>query len=373
MSPEERPNPTKQDLRDARTIVEMDASTLRRAYFKTGLILVPAFSLPLLLVFFFIANRGAWYFLLFAFVVGFVPLLIGLSIRVYLDRKRLVVENGSIVQYRGKKRLREIPLEEIEKLRAYAPRGSGRLFSLDRVLLVSRSGKQILQFCENAESIIQTLHEITDRRDIPVRMEGGPRRWHIAAGVLLFAGALAFIYWGHSSGRGDLVYLLVGLVFCVMGTSFLLFRPMSSRGQSRKAELFLGGLFILQGCLAFYQFIDFQLSDYTERGTRYACTRRFERARQAFQKAEEAAEPASRLFYGWGILHFFEKDYEQAEERLLAALQAEPELNDARYQLSRTYWCMGRKDEAKALLEQYLDLGGGDYTSAARKALRDNY
>ena len=57
----------------------------------------------------------------------------------------------------------------------------------------------------------------------------------------------------------------------------------------------------------------------------------------------------------------------------LAALQADPTLNDARYQLSRTYWCMERKEEAKALLEQYLDLGGGDYAPAARKALRENY
>jgi hypothetical protein len=34
---------------------------------------------------------------------------------------------------------------------------------------------------------------------------------------------------------------------------------------------------------------------------------------------------------------------------------------------------MGRKEEAKALLEQYLELGGGDCASAARKALSDNY
>jgi hypothetical protein len=34
---------------------------------------------------------------------------------------------------------------------------------------------------------------------------------------------------------------------------------------------------------------------------------------------------------------------------------------------------MERREEAKALLEQYLDLGGGDYTSAARKALSEYY
>jgi hypothetical protein len=31
------------------------------------------------------------------------------------------------------------------------------------------------------------------------------------------------------------------------------------------------------------------------------------------RQGEEAAEPASRVSYGWGILHFYEKDYEQAE------------------------------------------------------------
>ena len=59
------------------------------------------------------------------------------------------------------------------------------------------------------------------------------------------------------------------------------------------------------------------------------------------------------MSHGWGVLHFFEKDYGPAEERLRAALKAAPALNDARYQLSRTYWCMRKKDEAKALLEQY--------------------
>jgi hypothetical protein len=356
-----------------RTIVEMDGATLRRAYFQRGLILVPTFLFPLLLLFLFIANRGAWYFLLFVFVVAFFFASTGLAIGLYLDRKRLLLENGSIVQVRGERRLGEIPVEEIEKLRAYSPKGSGRLFGMQWVLLVSRSGKQIRQPCENAEAVVRTIHEITDRPDTPVSIEAGPRRLHIAAGAVLFVCGLALIFWGHSSGRGDLVYLLVGLVLCVMGASLLIFRPMSSRGQSRKAEFVLGVFFLLQGCLAFYQFIDFQLSDYTERGMRYACSRRFELARQAFRHAEEAVEPASRLSYGWGVLHFFEKDYEQAEEKLRAALEADPALNDARYQLSRTYWCMGRKDEAKALLEQYLELGGGDYTSTARKALRDNY
>jgi hypothetical protein len=92
---------------------------------------------------------------------------------------------------------------------------------------------------------------------------------------------------------------------------------MSSRGHSRKAELVLGGLFLLQAPLAFYQFADFQFSDYTERGMRYACTRRFELARKAFRQAGEVDEPASRLAYGWGVLHFYEKDYQQAEEELL--------------------------------------------------------
>jgi tetratricopeptide (TPR) repeat protein len=196
---------------------------------------------------------------------------------------------------------------------------------------------------------------------------------YIAAAVLLFAAAMVFIYWGHRSGRGDLVYLMLGLAMCTMGTVFLITRPMSSRGHSRKAELLLGGFFLLQGSLFLYQFADFQFSGYTERGMGYACTRRFEMARQAFRQAEEAGEPAPRLSYAWGVLHFFEKDYDQAQEKFRAALEADPALNDARYQLSRTYWCMGKKDEAKALLEQYLDLGGGDYTSAARKALRDNY
>jgi tetratricopeptide (TPR) repeat protein len=356
-----------------RTIVEMDGATLRRAYLRTGLLLVPAFLLPLLVVFLFLANRGAWYFLLFAFVVALIAILPGLAVRLHLDRKRLLVEDGSIVQMRGEKRLGEIPLEEIERMRAYSPKGSGRLFGLDRVLVTSRSGKQILQPCEDADAVIRTVHEVTDRPDIPVKMETGPRRFHIAAGGLLFAGAMAFMYWGHKSGRGDLVHLFLAAVWFVMGTSLMTFRPMSSRGQSRKVELLLGGFFLLQGCVSLYQFVDFQLSDYSERGIRYACTRRFELAQQALQQAEEAAEPVSRVSYGWGILHFYEKDYGQAEQELLAALQADPTLNDARYQLSRTYWCMERKEEAKALLEQYLDLGGGAYTSAARKALRDNY
>jgi hypothetical protein len=34
---------------------------------------------------------------------------------------------------------------------------------------------------------------------------------------------------------------------------------------------------------------------------------------------------------------------------------------------------MGRKDEARALLEQYLDLGGGKCSSAARRALKEGY
>jgi tetratricopeptide (TPR) repeat protein len=356
-----------------RTIVEMDGATLRRAYFKTGLLLVPAFLLPLLLVFLFFANRGAWYFLLFAFVVALIAILPGLAIRTYLDRKRLLVEDGSIVQMRGEKRLGEIPLEEIEKMRAYCPKGSWRLFRLQWVMLTSRFRKPILQLCEDAEAVIRTIHEVTNRPDIPVRMEPGPRRFHIAAGALLFAVAMAFMYWGHKSGRGDLVHLFVGTVWFVTGLSFMMLRPMSSRGRSRRAELVLGGLFLLQGCFSVYQFVDFQFSDYSERGVRYACTRRFELARQALRQAEGAAEPLSRVSYGWGILHFYEKDYEQAEQELLDALQADPTLNDARYQLSRTYWCMERREEAKALLEQYLDLGGGDYTSAARKALSEYY
>jgi len=355
-----------------RTIVEIDGAILRRAYFKTGLLLFPAVLLPLLLVFVLIANRGAWYFLLFAFALALIAILPGLAARLYLDRKRLLVEDGSIVQMRGEKRLGKIPLGEIEKMRAYSPKGSWRLFGLQWVLVISRSGKQILQLCEDADAVIRTIHEVTDRPDIPVRMETGPRRWHIAAGGLLFTVAMAFMYWGHKSGRADLVYLFVGLLLCVMGICLLVLRPMSSRGQSRKVELLLGGLFLLQGCGSIYQFVDFQLSDYSERGIRYACTRRFELSRQALRQGEEAAEPASRVSYGWGILHFYEKDYERAEQELLAALQADPTLNDARYQLSRAYWCMGRKEEAKALLEQFLDLGGGDYTSAARKALRDN-
>jgi hypothetical protein len=46
---------------------------------------------------------------------------------------------------------------------------------------------------------------------------------------------------------------------------------------------------------------------------------------------------------------------------------------DARCQISGTYWCMGRKEEARTLLEQYPERGGGEFASAARKALRDNY
>jgi thioredoxin-like negative regulator of GroEL len=59
------------------------------------------------------------------------------------------------------------------------------------------------------------------------------------------------------------------------------------------------------------------------------------------------------MSHGWGVLCFFEKGYGPAEEKLQAVLETAPALNDARYQLSRTYWCMGKKDEAKALLEQY--------------------
>ncbi len=259
-------------------------------------------------------------------------------------------------------------MQEIEKLRVYSPGRAGWLLGLERVVLVSRSGTHVLQFCENGNSVIHTLLELTGRRDIPVVREGGPKRWRWAAGALLSAGAIPFIYWGHTSGRADLVRLFGAIVLGATGTGILVFRPMRSRGPSRRGEPVLGGIFLLQGCLFLYPFVDFQLWDCAGRGMRYACTRRFELARKALQKGEEAHEPASRLGYAWGILHFYEKDYARAEENLLSALATDPELNDARCQLSRTYWCMGRKEEARTLLEQYPERGGGEFTSAGTHA-----
>ena len=124
------------------------------------------------------------------------------------------------------------------------------------------------------------------------------------------------------------------------------------------------------GGVLIYRFLSFQALNPCRQGIRLLMScHRCRCAEKEFRKAERQGAEASCLAYGWGVLRFVEKDYPTAEKQLKEALELDPARNDARYQLSRTYKCMGRDEDARALLESYLENGGGTYTSQARDAL----
>ncbi len=199
-----------------------------------------------------------------------------------------------------------------------------------------------------------------------------------AVGVpLLVAAPALFILATYGRGFSDcqmLFPLISGLFY--LSYAVVVIRGIRSQARFKPRVkgfciVFIGGFFLLSGGWNVYRFIAFQSLGPCQKGVRLleACNSR-QCAEKQFRKAEREGVDRNCLPYGWGVLSYSEKDYDAAEGHLRTVIESDPGLNDARYWLSLTYQCMGKEDDARNLLEEYLKHHGGSYTSRAREALK---
>ncbi len=314
-------------------------------------------------------------------------MFVAVLFRCRLERRRLVVGAGEVKQYFGPRLLGEILLEDLAEVRTATRESRPNLLGWKSVTLVSRSGDRIFHLCKDPEAVKEALLEAGASSDVRTLVDpkpasglqdpkprGGTRvlAWLLAAGILF---SLGMLLWAAVSSDWDRMKLLP-VVWFLIPASILLFRIGETSLGYRKADWVIGSLFFLMGVLFLFRFAVFLTLDPCQRGIRYlsACPTRLEKARESFREAEqEGGASGACLLYGRGVLSILERDYPTAEERLQAALAADPDWNDARYQLSRACFCMDRKEEARVLLEEYLERGGGTYSGEARDALEERY
>lgn len=252
-------------------------------------------------------------------------------------------------------------------------RGFSNPLGLQSVRIMLASGNRIDQFCEDAASAARAIVEAARRPELTIQENPRPSKAYKAAAWTGGAGAVALVVWAFITGRFELNLLFLGAWFLWIGIAGMFMKKVSSRYGHRKLEVALGLIALACGIVYLYQFTRFELSSNIDKGMWYVLHCHRQGARRTFQKALQSGQESVRLSYGLGLLAFLDKDYGQAEKRLKEALRKDLGLNDARYQLSRTYACMGRDEEAKRLLEEYLARGGGSCTSQARHALKEDF
>jgi len=290
-----------------------------------------------------------------------------------LMNRRLVVAPEGISQFRGNRKLAEILMADLKEAEILPTGKMIYTYGLDVVAFVSHSGKRITHYCEDASEVLHAAQEARGESEIPVQRKDRKQKKLNALLFALFLLVMVLLAWSYITRAEMMRHLVTGLLFVGMGLSAILFKWGSRyRGSGqRKWEIVGGAFMILAGCAFLFNIVMWHFSDWTHKGMRYVCTRRYVKAEEAFKEAKEAGESGPELSYGLGLLSFFQKDYDRAINRFSGLLEMDPSYNDARYQISRAYACMGNEEKARICLEQYLAQGGGCCDSQARKALKD--
>ena len=351
---------------------EIPPPRLARLYARGGLVVMACIVLGALPVVLLRGVCSGWV-LLAVLVPACLVSVVTLALRLRLEHKRLVLDAEGVKQYRRERVVRFLPWEDLLKVRAFTRRGAANALGLNSVEMLSRGGERITQLCEDATAILDEIARRTAPEGRPVEINPStPRRTMIVVWTVVAASAVGLVG-GLATGRKEVIDLWMGGYFLVLGVLGVFFRRFSARHGLRKVEVLFGILLLAAVLFSVWRATQLWTPDPVQRGLRCLDRRMWARAGAAFAEAEAEGLRDPRIAYGQGIVALQAEDYAAGERKLRAALRADPNLNEARYQLSRVCFCEGKKEEARELLEEYLARGGGRFSRPAREALRTRF